>query len=217
MTCGERSRTKRAVLFDIDGTLLNSWDFIFGAVKHTLATHKYQYPSADRVKEALGRPLIEFYQVLSPGSDPLLLAKTHHEFQQNKLDLIKLFPSTKKTLKALKNQGFLLAAVSNRSRDSLLHSLKHTKILDYFTIVVSAEDVENPKPHPDHLLFALKHLQVTPAHSYIVGDTDNDILAGKNAKVKTIGVTYGSLGTEIKNYDPDFIIDDISQLLKLLK
>ena len=204
---------RKAVLFDIDGTLLNSWDFIFEAVKYALATHKYQYPSADKIRQALGRPLIEFYQVLSPGVDPLPLAKTHHEFQQNKLDLIKLFPGTRKTLAALRNKGFLLAAVSNRKRDSLLPSLEHAKILEYFSIVVSAEEVENPKPHPDHLLFALKHLQVKPVHSYMVGDTDNDILAGKSAKVKTVGVTYGSLGMEIKNYHPDFIINDISELL----
>ncbi|MCL5784619.1 MAG: HAD-IA family hydrolase [Patescibacteria group bacterium] len=208
---------KKAVLFDIDGTLLDAWNFIFDAVKHTVSEHGQPYPSVKLIRKALGKPLLEFYTIALPAADPEMLAKTHHQFQQQNFSLIKLFPKAKSTLKRIKDKGFLLAAVSNRSRGSLIRSLKLTGIFKYFDVIVSAEDVVNPKPHQEHLLTALKHLKVKPMNAFIIGDTDKDILAGKNAGVKTIGVTYGFLGEEIKKYEPDFVIDDIEGILDIVK
>lgn len=208
---------KKAVLLDIDGTLLDSHDFVFSAVRHTLTTHGYSYPTKTQLKKVQGKALMDFYQMLLPEVDIAKLAQTHVEFQKNNFHLVKPFPKIIKTLISLKEQGFTLAAVSNRMRESLLKSLKHVGILDYFDIVVGADDVNNPKPHKDHVLAALQKLGVEPENAYMVGDTDHDILAGKSAGVKTIGVTYGWLGQDIKKYKPDYVIDDIEQLLKILK
>lgn len=208
---------KKAVLFDIDGTILNDFDFIYSAVKHAIETHRYPYPLEEDLKKAMGKPLLEFYMIILPMADSEALAKTHHEFQQKNFHLIKAFPKVKQTLKDLKEAGFLLAAVSNRSRGSLIPSLKLTKIYKFFDVVVTADDVVNPKPHPDHLLTALKYLKVKPANAFIVGDTDKDIAAGKSAGVKTVGVTYGFLGKDIEKHQPDFVIDNIEELLKILK
>lgn len=164
-----------------------------------------------------GKSLVEFYEALLPGSDTTKLAKSHRQFQADNPALIKPFPKTKKTLKLLKTAGFPLAAISNRTRESLLHSLKLTKVFEYFDIVITADDVVSPKPHKESLLAALKFLQTKPNSAYMVGDTENDILAGKSAKVKTIGVTYGWVGKDIAKYKPDFMIDNIEDLLKILK
>lgn len=208
---------KKAILFDIDGTLLDAHDFVFDAVKYSLNIHGYSYPEAKLEKKAVGRPILEFYEVLAPGADPKKLAKTHHEFQQKNAHLIKPFPNTKMVLQDLKNSGFLIAAVSNRSRESLIPSLKFTGIFNFFDVVFSLDDVVHPKPHKEHLLVALKSLQVKPSSAYMVGDTENDILAGKAAKVKTVGVTYSLLGKNIAKHKPDFIIDDIGELLEILR
>lgn len=208
---------KKAVLFDIDGTLLDAHDFIFEAVRHSLATHGYSYPEAKRLRQAIGRPLLEFYGILLPNADLEKLAKTHHDFQQKNFHLVKTFPNTKKVLADLKSAGFLMAAVSNRTRRSLLPTLKFTGIFKFFEVVFCEDDVESPKPHQDHLLIALKSLQVKPENAYMVGDTENDILAGKAAKVKTVGATYGWLGKDIAKHKPDFIIDDIGKLLDILR
>ncbi len=206
---------KKAILFDVDGTLLDAWDFIIGAMQYSLSEHGYPEPSKKEIGKALGKSLVEFYQILMPTADPLKLAYTHQEFQKINPHLIKLFPNTVKTLKVLKTSGFFLAVVSNRMRESLLESLKLTGIHDYFDVIVSADDVGNCKPHKDHLLVALEHLQIKPENAYIVGDTEVDILAGKNAQVKTIGVTYGLEGKKIAEHKPDFIINDIEELLKI--
>ncbi len=208
---------KKAILFDIDGTLLNSWDFIIDAMEYSLMQHGYPKPSKKQLNKAMGKPLIEFYQMLIPTADYSRLASTHHEFQKTKHYLIKPFPNTIKTLDSLKNSGFSLAAISNRMRESLLESLKTTGIFDYFDVIVSADDVESPKPHPDPLLMALKKLKVESNNSYMVGDTEQDVLAGQAAQVKTVGVTYGLLGHRIKKHRPDYVINDIGELLGILK
>ena len=211
---------KKAVLFDIDGTILDAWDFIFDAVRCAVTAHGFPYPEEKNFKRALGKPLAEAYKLLLPDVDELTVEKikvAHQKFQNENFHLIKPFPKTKETLQDLKKSGFLIAAVSNRKRESLKRSLEYTEMLDYFDVIVGPDDVKNPKPHKEHLLFALEKLKVNPANSWIVGDTPHDILAGKNAKVKTVGVTYGFIGKKIAKSKPDFLIDDIAELVKILK
>lgn len=208
---------KKAVLFDIDGTILDAKDFVYEARAYALKFHGYELPSEEVVENATGRAIKEFYHMIVPEADAAELAKTHQEFQEKNFHLVKPFPNTKKTLKALKKAGFAIAAVSNRTRESLHRSLKISKLIDYFEIVVSAEDVKNPKPHQDHVFAALNFMEVEPGNAYMVGDTEHDILAGKNAKVKTIGVTYGWLGKNIAKYEPDYLIDKIEELLSIVK
>ncbi len=207
---------KKAILFDVDGTLLDTYNFVFDAVKYTTAFYNHSYPSDINIKTALGKPLLEFYQTLIPEGNMIELSETHKQFQQENFHLVKPFKATKEVLKTLKDKGFLLAGVSNRLGYSLVYSLKVTKVARFFDVVVSADDVKNPKPHKEHVLTALGKLGVEPINAYMVGDTGDDILAGKNAGVKTVGVTYGFLGKDIAQYNPDFIIDDIEELFKIL-
>lgn len=208
---------KKAVLFDIDGTLIDSWDFIFGAVKHALKKHGHTISEEVMVSAMGGRSLLDYYKFLLPKADWEAIAKSHDEFQQDKFDLGKPFKNARRILKKLKLQGYLMGAVSNRTRESLKITLDRAEFSQYFEIIVSAEDVANPKPHPEHVQAALAFLKVEPINSFLIGDTQHDIEAGKKAGVKTIGVTYGFLGKDIKNHNPDFVIDDLEEILKVLK
>ncbi|MBI2599516.1 HAD-IIIA family hydrolase [Candidatus Daviesbacteria bacterium] len=230
---------KKAVLFDLDGVLLDSWDFVYKAFEYTLKLHKHPLPSKEIINKVMGKPLMEFYKFVlqtSPKNESSsnesssldeelflvdqrveLYAKTHREYQVNKIDLNRLFPNVKSVLKKLKLKGYVIGVVSNRSRGSLLKSIDLAKISKYIDIVVSVQDVKNPKPHKEHVLTALKKLKVKAENAYMVGDTDADILAGKNAGVKTIGVTYGFIGKDIKKFKPDFIIDNMKELMQVLK
>jgi len=135
----------------------------------------------------------------------------------DKHTMAKPFPNVKKVLKKLRKEKYKIAGVSNRSRLSLIESLKHQKMYEYFDVIVTAEDVENPKPHKDHPLKALEILNIDRKSAIIVGDTDKDILAGKAAGIKTVGVTYGWIGKEIKKAKPDFVIDRIEELLEIIR
>ena len=205
----------KAVLFDMDGTILDTSDFVFSAVEYTLTQHNLTI-TEEKLSQAKGMPLLDFYKYIFPDQDFELLRKTHHDYQQTRFDLGKLFPGVKKVLKKLKSEGVLIAAVSNRSTESVTKSLKLVKAYDFFDAIVTYEDVKNPKPHKDIPLKALELLGVDKKSAIMVGDTDADIQAGKNAGIKTVGVTYGWMGEDIKKSKPDFVIDNIEELLKIV-
>ena len=208
---------KKAILFDIDGTVLDTQEFVFEGVKYALAQIGYPYPSEKDIKKVMGKPLVEFYSSLLPEIESDKLSRLHRQFQEKNYHLIKPFPKTKKIIAELKRKGYLIAAVSNRMRESLIYSLKLSEVFEYFDVIVAADDVVNPKPHKDHLLVALEYLKIQPEEAFMVGDTENDILAGKNAGVKTVGVTYGWMGKDIAKHKPNYVIDDMDQLTEILK
>lgn len=205
----------KAVLFDIDGTIIDTYDFVYKAVDYTLKFHKLTV-SPERLQSAMGRPLIEFYKFIFPDLDFMLFAKTHDKFQADKFYLAKPFNKVAEVLKKIKDANIKIAAVSNRTRKSVIKSLKLGKLDEYFDVIVAVDDVENPKPHQEHALKALDFLKVKPADAIMVGDTDHDIMTGKNAGIKTVGVSYGWFGENIKNHKPDFVIDNLEELLKIL-
>jgi pyrophosphatase PpaX len=85
--------------------------------------------------------------------------------------------------------------------------------MDY---VVAFEDVVNVKPHPEPVYKALKFLGVGPENTVMAGDSDADILAGKNAGTSTVGVTYGFHGMRIVESGPDFLIDSINEIVPIV-
>ncbi len=111
----------------------------------------------------------------------------------------------------------MIGVVSNRTKNSLHTTLKKAKLSEFIDVVLSAEDVAHPKPNKEHVLKTLELLRVNPKDTILVGDTDMDILAGKNAKVQTVGVTYGFAGKSIKDYNPDFVINKIEEILKIIQ
>lgn len=205
----------KAVLFDIDGTLLDTFEFVFSAVRYTLEKHRLS-ASEELIIASAGKPLVEYYKAILPYENFEELAQTHRDYQEDKHDLAKPFPGVKEVLQTLKKRGLKIAGVSNRSKESLVKSLKLAGLYQYFDAIVSAEEVENPKPHPEHLLKALALLGVEKKSALMVGDTEKDILAGRGAQVKTAGVTYGWIGTEINKSNPDYVIEKIEDLLKIL-
>lgn len=207
---------KKGILFDIDGTILDTSEFVFTAVEHTFKTHSLK-TTKEEIENVKGKPLLEFYKTLFPNQDFEAFAKTHHEFQVGRYQSGMLFPNVETTLKKLKDSGYKIAAVSNRSNKGLVESLGLNGVLQYFDTIVGTDNVVNPKPHPDHPMQALKNMEILAEDAIMVGDTQTDILAGKNAKIKTVGVTYGWIGNDIKKHNPDFIIDSLPELLKILK
>lgn len=205
-----------AVLFDVDGTLLNTKQFIYSAYNHTFQVHNIPPISKDKLDEVMGKPLEECYRHFAPSYDTELLCETHRTFQTENLDLSIPFPNTINTLDKLKESGIKTAAITTRSRRTSLHTLELASIRDKIDVVISGEDVAEKKPHPAPLLEALNQLEVAPENAIMVGDTNVDVLAGKNANTKTIGVTYGFHGNKVVESNPDYIVDDIADIIPII-
>ncbi len=209
-------RKIHAVLFDVDGTLLNTAEFVNQAFVHTFQIHGLPQKSTDEIAALMGKPLEEMYRHFSASEDVSGLCETHRSFQVEHLHLSVPFANTQETLRRLKDAGVKIAAITTRSRRTSIKTLEMGGILGYFDAIISGEDVEHLKPHPEPLFKALQQLDIRPANAVMIGDTEVDILAGRNAKVMTIGVSYGFRGHHIAESEPDFIIEDIADLIPLL-
>jgi len=206
----------KAVLFDLDGTLLDTKEFIFQAYEYTLDKHGLPAKDRSEIAALIGKPLGTVYDILVPGADKNGLCDTHRLFQSEHLDLSKPYPGTKKTLETLKFSGLKLAVVTTRAKATAVKTLELAHVLEYIDHVVGLEDVVNLKPHPEPLLKALDRLGEEPVNAVMVGDADVDVLAGKNAGTATIGVTYGFHGKTIINSEPDWVVDDIEEIIPLV-
>ncbi len=211
-------REIEAVLFDVDGTLLDTREFIYQAYKHTLRAHGLSAISLDEIVHVMnmGKSLQESYHYFSPLDDLSKLCETHRSFQTQHLSLVVPFPNTQETLKKLRDAGVKIAAITTRSKRTSVKTLEISGIVGYFDVIISGEDVEMSKPHPEGLLKALKCLNIQPEKAVMVGDTEADIIAGKGARIKTIGVSYGFQGPKIVESKPDFILDDIADVIPLV-
>ncbi len=206
----------KTFLFDIDGTLLDTREFILQATEHTLKEHGYETPERSVISSYVGLPFQEFYFLLTGEKDNQHLQEFHRSFQFKNLALTNPYPNTLRVLTQLKKDKYKIGAVSSRSNTkSLTLSLEHAGLLNFFDVIVSAEDTENIKPHPDPILYALKHLNSESSSTVMIGDSYVDVASGKNAGTKTVRVLTGFHMNNLNNPKPDFIIDDIGDLLNL--
>ncbi len=206
----------RAVFFDIDGTLLDTFDFIYGAFEYTYRVHGIPPLSRDEISHLMGGPLTEVYAAMAPGYDASALAETHRQFQENNLHLARLFPDTVKVLEALTKRGLKLAAITSRSIRTSVLSLEENGIALYFDLVLSAEDVARHKPDPEPIVKALDYLNVKPVEAMMIGDTTADIIAGKNAGTTTVAALYGFGGERLRSLQPDYAIEELKELLTIV-
>ncbi len=205
------------ILFDIDGTVLDTSEFILQATEYALAALGYPVPDRSVIRKEVGIPFPQYYIDLCGSAENVeeLILK-HREFQYSNYNLSKLFPNALETLNSLKKKGYKLAAVTTRSNKTSHQTLVDAGIFDLFDIIISFEDAKKLKPNPEPLLKALENLNETPDKAVMIGDSHLDIEAGKNAGTKTIRAAYGFHKDNLHNPDPDFIIEDIGELLKIL-
>lgn len=202
----------RAVLFDIDGTLLDTRQFIFKAYEYSLLTNYQKKISWNDLAPLFGQSLVYTYSQLLPSGEIEILCQSHHRFQLENLHLAAPYPNVVKTLQKLKENGFRIGTISNRASNTTIKTLQLTNLDQYIDVVISADDVKKQKPNKEGIVKALKVLKVKPAQAIFVGDTEVDILTGNNTKVRTVGVTYGFLGEAIAKYNPDYLINEIGEL-----
>lgn len=206
----------QAALFDVDGTLVDSREFVLGAMEHALRTHHLPVPSRTALAATIGPPLEKCYRKIAPPADIRTLCEVHRAWQRERIHLVVPFPNTRRTLETLKAAGVRLAAVTSRSRVSSLGSLDMAGLASFLEVTISAEDAPRTKPYPDPLLLALERLRVNASAAVMIGDTVADIEAGKAAGTKTIAALYGFAGPSLQNAPADHFIRDIAEVVPVI-
>lgn len=201
-----------AVLFDVDGTLLDTERYIFGAFDATLRAAGVEPGGRDTYRQVVGYPLDACYRQLAPDVDPAVLCEHHREWQVRHLDLVRPMPGAAALLDVLARRGIRLGAVTNRSGRSSDASLTRAGLRAALATVVSAEDVTRQKPDPEPVRLAVTRLGVPASGAVMVGDTAVDVLSGRGAGARTIGVTFGFAGRGIRDAGPDATADTFEQV-----
>ena len=210
-------KNMQAVVFDVDGTILDTREFIRQAYEHTLQSFGIPMPEKAFFDSHIGPPLEECYKIFAPGIPYAELADRHREFQRGHFDLIALYSGVVEMCSALKKNNLKIAVCSTRS-GRLVETLQHAGVKDLINAVVDGSHVTKHKPDPEGILLALQQLNVAAADAVFVGDTSVDIQAGKNAEVPVvIGITHG-FGThaELEAAGADHIVDNLSEIIPIL-
>lgn len=205
------------VLFDLDGTLIDTNELIVSSYLHTL---EHYFPGRFQREDVLpfmGPSLHEVFGNLdSTKVDEMI--KTYRTFNISKHDsLVTEFEGVTETIKALHENGFKLAIVTTKIADVATMGLKLTGLDQYFKVMIALDDVKNAKPDPEPIYKALDILGSSPETAMMVGDNHHDVLAGKNAGTKTAGVAWSLKGKEhLATFEPDYMLDKMTDLLPIL-
>lgn len=208
------------IIFDVDGTLIDSKRDIAAAQHWVLAqlgVHSYK---PEDLYPLIGKPLRETFATLLPPSLHHRIAEAADLYKEyyppRALDTTILFPGVRETVAELRSRGISLATASAKLSAGSRRVLTHFGIAEHFSQIQGSDDMPF-KPDPFIITKILLDQGWEKENTLMVGDTDNDIEAGKRAAVRTCGVTYGSLSSEqIHHLKPDFVIDSLPELLDIV-
>lgn len=206
------------VLFDLDGTLIDTNELIISSYLHTLDKYFPNHFKREDVLPFMGPSLHEVFDKLNPEkTEEMILA--YRTFNKANHDLlVKEFEGVYDTVKLLKEKGYKLGVVTTKKLDVAQMGLKLAKLESFFEVVIAIDHVEKIKPDPEPILKALALLDAKPEEALMIGDNYHDILGGQNAGTKTAGVAWSLKGREtLETYHPDYMLESMSDLLTILE
>lgn len=213
----------RLVMFDLDGTLLDSVPDLAAAVDKMLLALGRQPAGLEAVRHWVGngarvlvrRALagdIEHAGVSEEDTERAL--ELFMEAYADSHELTVVYPGVVETLKWLKKHDVELALITNKPERFVGPLLDEMKLGKFFRWIIGGDTLPQQKPDPAALLFVMKMAGVSADEAFFVGDSRNDILAAKAAGVRSVGLTYGyNHGQPITNETPTVVVDDLRHLL----
>lgn len=212
--------TIRNIIFDFDGTLVDSAAGIIATEREVLRRLGLPQTSDEKIHSAIGLPLKEALHTGGDIPESILdeAADLYHSlFFEFGPDRIVPFEGVRETLDAISNRHIPMAIATSRGKESLNYLLESLKMTDYFTYKLTASDGIKPKPAPDMVLSILAANGWNPDETLVVGDTTFDIDMGRNASCRTLAVSYGNHTKEqLLTSHPDFLTSSFPFILKLL-
>jgi 2-phosphoglycolate phosphatase len=207
----------RHILFDLDGTLIDSSRGVVEAVNYSLKKIGAPQRRPEEIKRFIGYPLSEMYPHFSDAPVAELYAYFREKADTSVPDATVALPGADQTVRALRRQGRRLAIATTKVRRNVDEVLVKLNWQGLFDATVSGDEVARVKPAPDAFLIALERLGGSPVDSIAVGDTINDIAAAKAVPMPVIAVKcpYGETDG-VQALNPDYSITTISELLNIL-
>lgn len=207
------------VLFDLDGTLVDTAPDLIASLNQALNSHGFDAVATEIIKPFISYGAASMINAGQPALDARLKADiletmlTH--YQHNIAEHTVFFSGIQETLAAIEAQGLKWGVVTNK-RERFTHPLMAAlKLTERAACIVSGDTTANPKPHPEPMLAACKQAKVKPQECVYIGDAQHDITAGKNAQMKTLAALYGYIKAEDnpETWGADALIESPEQIL----
>lgn len=215
------TKQKPVILFDVDETLLHTGPLIIESFKHVIRLHKGEDAEIDikKIKEQLGPPLAQGLATLVPGEDVDQMIQEYRTFNMAHHDeIVTMFPGSKEMLEELKNRGYQLGVVSNKTEKIVRMGLDLFDLAQYFDAIICSEQMEKHKPDPDGLFKACQAMQRYHDNLVYVGDAPGDVKAARNISAFSVGVIFDEERAEnMKKAQPCVMITSWDELITLLE
>ena len=204
-----------AILFDLDGTLIDSIQLIVEAAEHAFRGRSGRSPSRTEWVAGIGTPLLTQLRAFATDDEDLArLLAGYRTYQQMHHDrLTRCFDGIPEALTRLRARGHPLGVVTSKVDASARRSLEHVGLAALMDVIVGADACARHKPDPEPVRLALTILGHAPHEAMYVGDTVHDIAAGRAAGVRTIGVTWGAC-TRDQLDQADDVVESVPELLE---
>jgi pyrophosphatase PpaX len=206
-------------LFDLDGTLIDSVRLILDSYHHTLAAHGLPPRSDEEWLLGVGTPLtVQLAEWRDQGMLEALIA-TYREFNLANHDrMVTVYPGIVDAVTAIRRAGRATGLVTSKNRPGALRGLTLAKLERMMDVLVCADEVTNPKPHPEPVEKAVALLGADPVTTVYVGDSIHDMVSGRAAGVRTAAALWGPFGREhLEGATPDYWLETPAELLGLLE
>lgn len=207
-----------AILFDLDGTLLDTNELIFSSFREAFSKCLNLNLKNDEIAMYFGKPLE--YSFSSYGNKEKveeMIATYRNYNDKNHDENCMPFKGVKRILKELQNRGIKIAIVTSKRKIMSERGMKISGIYEFVDVIITPECTDKHKPDKAPALKACELLSVSPENSIFVGDSTFDILCGKDAGCHTCAVNYTALPIhELEKVEPDFFISEFSELLEVI-
>ena len=206
------------ILFDLDGTLIDSTEAILESFHNSFLVHDFAAPEDEAIKALIGHPLDVMYRELGVKEAEVwdfvdTYKKYYREISTQKTVLL---PNAKAAVESAVEFASLGIVTTKTGRYSQI-LMEHFGLMDKFDVLIGREHVQNPKPHAEPIIKALEKFDTTNREIWMVGDTKLDLLSAKNAGVNSVGVLSGYDTKETLEKFTNVIFCDSFEAVKYLK
>ncbi len=210
----------QTVLFDLDGTLIDSIRLILDSYHHTLTQHNLPARSDEEWLRGVGTPLhIQFSQWHDSPEMLEAMIATYREFNLKHHDrMVTVYPGVVEAVRQIKSSGIQTGLVTSKNRQGALRGLALVGLEALMDVMVCADEVSNPKPHPEPVEKAVALLGADPGRTVYVGDSIHDMHSGRAAGVKTAAALWGPFGrSHLESAGPDYWLEKPEDLVGLVQ
>lgn len=204
------------LLFDLDGTILDTEAVIIDSLQYTIEKYTGRRPSVAELAPLFGLPLIDqMRRYLPERAEEMCDTYVAHNLAAH-ARLVKPYPGVPETLAELRSRGYRLALVTSKREASARFGLNLFSLGEFFPVMVCADHVTRHKPEPEPVLAAVAALAIEPAAAMMIGDSPWDIAAGRCAGARTAAALYGMYDrASVIAERPDFQLEQVKDLLAL--